>query len=135
MAEEMGEVGGERGGCVATEANGLRRRNFITKSYPTMKKHNPHTPIMIREASGVEPKVYARYGAFKPSLLFIITYIQSVGAAGDGPWQRQDVKLCVCVRQTLTNTTTDFGKEKMLPLKGAFDLGSLYGTVTDRSRL
>jgi len=38
-------------------------RNFLTKSYPTMKKHNPHTPIMLREASGIEPKVYARYGA------------------------------------------------------------------------
>jgi hypothetical protein len=32
-----------------------------------MKKHNPHTPIMIREASGIEPKVYARYGAYGPS--------------------------------------------------------------------
>jgi hypothetical protein len=29
-----------------------------------MKKHNPHTPIMIREASGTEPTVYARFGAF-----------------------------------------------------------------------
>jgi NADH dehydrogenase (ubiquinone) 1 alpha subcomplex subunit 2 len=29
-----------------------------------MKKHNPHTPIMIREALGVEPKVYARYGVW-----------------------------------------------------------------------
>lgn len=38
-------------------------RNFLTKSYPTMKKHNPHTPIMIREASGTEPTVYARFGA------------------------------------------------------------------------
>ena len=27
-----------------------------------MKKNNPHTPIMIREALGVEPKVFARYG-------------------------------------------------------------------------
>jgi len=27
-----------------------------------MKKNNPHTPIMIREAMGVEPKVWARYG-------------------------------------------------------------------------
>ncbi|KAF2465917.1 NADH dehydrogenase, alpha subcomplex, subunit 2 [Lindgomyces ingoldianus] len=51
-------------------------RNFLTKSYPTMKKHNPHTPIMIREASGIEPKVYARY---------------------------------------------EFGKEKMIPLKGLDD--------------
>lgn len=39
------------------------RRNFLTRSYPTMKKHNPHTPIMIREASGTEPTLYARFGA------------------------------------------------------------------------
>lgn len=26
-----------------------------------MKKNNPHTPIMIREALGVEPRVFARY--------------------------------------------------------------------------
>ena len=32
------------------------------RAYPTMKKNNPHTPIMIREALGVEPKVLARYG-------------------------------------------------------------------------
>ncbi|KAH9875271.1 hypothetical protein J1614_004762, partial [Plenodomus biglobosus] len=37
------------------------RRNFLTRSYPTMKKHNPHTPIMIREASGTEPTLYARF--------------------------------------------------------------------------
>ncbi|KAH7075621.1 thioredoxin-like protein [Paraphoma chrysanthemicola] len=36
-------------------------RNFLSRSYPTMKKHNPHTPIMIREASGTEPTVYARF--------------------------------------------------------------------------
>ena len=27
-----------------------------------MKKNNPHTPILLREALGVEPKVFARYG-------------------------------------------------------------------------
>lgn len=26
-----------------------------------MKKNNPYTPIMIREAMGIEPRVYARY--------------------------------------------------------------------------
>jgi len=38
-------------------------RNFLTRSYPTMKKHNPHTPILIREANGTEPTLYARFGA------------------------------------------------------------------------
>lgn len=36
-------------------------RAFLTKSYPTMKKHNPSIPIMLREANGTLPKVYARY--------------------------------------------------------------------------
>jgi NADH dehydrogenase (ubiquinone) 1 alpha subcomplex subunit 2 len=26
-----------------------------------MKKNNPYTPIMVREAKGIEPRVYARY--------------------------------------------------------------------------
>ncbi|KAK7751089.1 hypothetical protein SLS62_006918 [Diatrype stigma] len=38
-------------------------RTFLTRAYPTMKKNNPHTPILIREAQGVLPKVYARYGS------------------------------------------------------------------------
>ncbi|KAK3690606.1 hypothetical protein LTR37_019102 [Vermiconidia calcicola] len=36
-------------------------RSFLTRAYPTMKKNNPYIPIMIREASGTEPRVYARY--------------------------------------------------------------------------
>jgi len=36
-------------------------RNFLMRSYPTLKKHNPHTPIMIREASGTAPTLYARF--------------------------------------------------------------------------
>lgn len=29
-----------------------------------MKKNNPYTPIMLREAHGTEPRVFARYGMF-----------------------------------------------------------------------
>ncbi|KAL1311334.1 hypothetical protein AAFC00_001511 [Neodothiora populina] len=36
-------------------------RSFLTRAYPTMKSKNPHTPIMIREALGIEPRVFARY--------------------------------------------------------------------------
>ncbi|KAI1655859.1 NADH dehydrogenase, alpha subcomplex, subunit 2 [Daldinia decipiens] len=36
-------------------------RTFLNRAYPTMKKNNPFTPILIREASGTLPKVYARY--------------------------------------------------------------------------
>ncbi|GLI77819.1 hypothetical protein PoHVEF18_006113 [Penicillium ochrochloron] len=35
--------------------------SFLNRAYPTMKKHNPHTPILMREASGTEPRVFARY--------------------------------------------------------------------------
>ncbi|KAG6003346.1 hypothetical protein E4U21_002123 [Claviceps maximensis] len=36
-------------------------RSFITRAYPTMKKNNPQIPILIREAQGTPPKVFARY--------------------------------------------------------------------------
>ena len=39
-------------------------RSFLAKSYPTMKKANPDIPILLREASGTMPAVYARFGAF-----------------------------------------------------------------------
>ncbi|KAL0260522.1 hypothetical protein SLS55_004211 [Diplodia seriata] len=44
-------------------------RNFLLRAYPTMKKHNPHTPILIREAQNVEPKVFARYEFGKEKML------------------------------------------------------------------
>jgi NADH dehydrogenase (ubiquinone) 1 alpha subcomplex subunit 2 len=36
-------------------------RSFITRAYPTMKKHNPEIPILVREAAGTLPRVFARY--------------------------------------------------------------------------
>ncbi|KAL2105795.1 hypothetical protein VUR80DRAFT_7729 [Thermomyces stellatus] len=36
-------------------------RTFLTRAYPTMKKNNPHVPILIREGKGVLPRIYARY--------------------------------------------------------------------------
>lgn len=29
-----------------------------------MKRNNPNIPILIREAAGTQPKVYARYGTY-----------------------------------------------------------------------
>ncbi|MCJ1476062.1 hypothetical protein MMC13_004727 [Lambiella insularis] len=46
--------------CQSSE-HSAATRSFLTRAYPTMKKNNPHTPIMLREALGIEPKVYARY--------------------------------------------------------------------------
>ncbi len=45
----------------------MSNRSFLNRAYPTMKKHNPHTPIMMREAAGTEPRVFARYGT--PTLI------------------------------------------------------------------
>jgi len=36
-------------------------RNFVVNKYPEIKKLNPRLPILIRESSGVSPRVVARY--------------------------------------------------------------------------
>ncbi|CAH1102440.1 unnamed protein product [Psylliodes chrysocephalus] len=36
-------------------------REFIESCYVELKSSNPKFPILIRECSGVEPKVWARY--------------------------------------------------------------------------
>ena len=39
-------------------------RNFIESEYVAVKQANPTFPILIRECSNVEPKIYARYGMY-----------------------------------------------------------------------
>ncbi|CAB4384912.1 NADH dehydrogenase 1 alpha subcomplex subunit 2-like protein [Rhizophagus irregularis] len=36
-------------------------REFISKNYVSLKEANPNFPILIREASGVEARFFARY--------------------------------------------------------------------------
>uniref|UniRef100_F6TYK2 NADH dehydrogenase [ubiquinone] 1 alpha subcomplex subunit 2 n=2 Tax=Ciona intestinalis TaxID=7719 RepID=F6TYK2_CIOIN len=36
-------------------------RDFVEQHYVSVKTANPKFPIMIRECSQVEPKIYARY--------------------------------------------------------------------------
>uniref|UniRef100_A0A0K0E0B3 NADH dehydrogenase [ubiquinone] 1 alpha subcomplex subunit 2 n=1 Tax=Strongyloides stercoralis TaxID=6248 RepID=A0A0K0E0B3_STRER len=36
-------------------------RAFIENEYVNLKKTNPNFPILIREASGAQPKIWARY--------------------------------------------------------------------------
>ncbi|KAJ8979174.1 hypothetical protein NQ317_018996 [Molorchus minor] len=36
-------------------------REFIEKHYVELKKTNPKFPILIRECSGVQPKLWARF--------------------------------------------------------------------------
>ncbi|KAI9140761.1 thioredoxin-like protein [Paraphysoderma sedebokerense] len=41
------------------ESNGLR--TFVSQQYLNLKKDNPKLPILIREAAGVEPRIFAQY--------------------------------------------------------------------------
>ncbi|XP_068628941.1 NADH dehydrogenase [ubiquinone] 1 alpha subcomplex subunit 2 [Battus philenor] len=36
-------------------------REFVEKSYVNIKKANPTFPILIRECSGIQPRIWARY--------------------------------------------------------------------------
>ncbi|KAI8393671.1 thioredoxin-like protein [Radiomyces spectabilis] len=36
-------------------------RDFVAKNYTALKKANPELPILIREASGAEARVFARF--------------------------------------------------------------------------
>ena len=38
-------------------------RSFIQSAYPTIKRHNPDLPVLIREANGVPARIFARFGA------------------------------------------------------------------------
>ncbi|EFN63354.1 NADH dehydrogenase [ubiquinone] 1 alpha subcomplex subunit 2 [Camponotus floridanus] len=36
-------------------------RDFIEQQYVPLKRNNPKFPVLIRECSDIEPKLYARY--------------------------------------------------------------------------
>lgn len=58
----------------------LNFRDFINKHYVQIKQGNPKTPILIRECSGVQPRLWARYGMYviqNRNLLFLIEPIMS----------------------------------------------------------
>jgi hypothetical protein len=40
------------------------RRDFIVQRYVELKKAHPNLPILIRECSEVQPKLWARYGEY-----------------------------------------------------------------------
>lgn len=41
---------------------GLSIWKFVETFYVPLKQKNPQSPILVRECSGVLPKLYARYG-------------------------------------------------------------------------
>ncbi|KAF5024941.1 hypothetical protein F66182_2983 [Fusarium sp. NRRL 66182] len=84
-------------------------RSFLTRAYPTMKRNNPNTPILIREAAGTQPKVYARYGSSPHAA-------QLFGHAG---YLRVDQKPA---QDRITNVAyTERGTEKSQILEGLSD--------------
>ncbi|XP_044736373.1 NADH dehydrogenase [ubiquinone] 1 alpha subcomplex subunit 2 [Chrysoperla carnea] len=44
---------------VGKQSEGVR--NFVKDLYPQLKESNPKFPILIRECSGIKPKLWARY--------------------------------------------------------------------------
>ncbi|XP_041991757.1 NADH dehydrogenase [ubiquinone] 1 alpha subcomplex subunit 2-like [Salvia splendens] len=43
-------------------ASSSSTRAFIENNYKDLKTKNPKLPILIREATGIEPQLWARYG-------------------------------------------------------------------------
>lgn len=39
-------------------------REFVEKYYVGLKKDNPKLPILIRECSGTQPRLWARFGEY-----------------------------------------------------------------------
>eukprot|EP00118_Oscarella_pearsei_P025481 m.308253 g.308253 ORF g.308253 m.308253 type:complete len:106 (+) comp43637_c0_seq1:162-479(+) len=44
-----------------TSPNSQGIRDFVEAHYVDLKKANPKFPFLIRECSGVQPRIYARY--------------------------------------------------------------------------
>lgn len=49
----------------------VMNRDFVERYYIDLKKANPKTPILIRECSGILPKIHARHGIFQFQFLVI----------------------------------------------------------------
>ncbi|XP_008304155.1 NADH dehydrogenase [ubiquinone] 1 alpha subcomplex subunit 2 [Stegastes partitus] len=50
-----------------TSAASKGARDFVEQNYVTLKKSNPDFPILIRECSGVQARLWARYDFGKES--------------------------------------------------------------------
>lgn len=59
-------------------------RDFLEKYYIGMKKENPQIPILVRECSGIQPKMYARYDHGKENS------VQLNNMSGDGVLQAME---------------------------------------------
>jgi hypothetical protein len=55
-----------------------------------MKKNNPTTPILIREAHGTLPRVFARYGPYHPPLYDTSAFATDIANFQNRVWQGEE---------------------------------------------
>ncbi|KAM7496580.1 hypothetical protein LguiA_020994 [Lonicera macranthoides] len=78
--------------CCQTSPASADARAFVEKNYKELKSLNPKFPILIRECSGVEPQIWARYdmgvergirleGMKEPQILKALEDLVKVGAS------------------------------------------------------
>ena len=53
-------------------------RDFLETHYVDLKKLNPNFPFLVRECSGVEPKIYGRYSKLQLMIIRLITVARLV---------------------------------------------------------
>ncbi|XP_073335737.1 NADH dehydrogenase [ubiquinone] 1 alpha subcomplex subunit 2 [Pagrus major] len=54
-----------------TSAASMGARDFVEQHYVSLKKSNPDFPILIRECSGIQARVWARYDFGKESSVLV----------------------------------------------------------------
>ena len=68
----------------------LNYSDFINKYYASIKNINPKLPILVREAEGIEPRLWARYGWsnqlwYSFFLLFFFLFLSERGRESNVP--------------------------------------------------
>lgn len=93
-----------------------------------MKKNNPQIPILIREAQGTIPKVYARYGtthllSFPQMSAFISArrVLQGLQQIPPSDIAIRARRIIVCLYANLIFFPTEFGNETAQSLEGLSD--------------
>ncbi|KAJ6661349.1 hypothetical protein lerEdw1_014977 [Lerista edwardsae] len=87
-------------------------RDFIEQHYVTLKKANPDFPILIRECSDVQPKLWARYG--QTACLPVYQFDQSVSTFLQ--MEKVQETLRIFEEYLTLPPPPAFGREKSVPL-------------------
>merc|ERR1712189_117046 len=65
-------------------------RDFIKSNYSVLKAANPQFPILIRESSGIQPRIIGRYESGREEKIVITDFSatevdQAISSLADGP--------------------------------------------------